>query len=692
MHKQNTCKIWFAAFLSISFVTGCGDCRNPDLTSPTVLSVTPPNASTGVCSNSVVTATFSEAMNVASINSATFTVTPGVSGTITHDASNTVFTFTPSSPLAVSTVYTATITTGVRDLFGNALASNFVWSFTTAANGCNPPPTVLSVTPPNASTGVCSNSVVTATFSEAMNVASINSATFTVTPGVSGTITHDASNTVFTFTPSSPLAVSTVYTATLTTGVRDLFGNALASNFVWSFTTAANGCNPPPTVLSVTPPNASTGVCSNSVVTATFSEAMNVATVNSATFTVAPGVTGTITHDASNTVFTFTPSSPLAVSTVYTATLTTGVRDLFGNALATNFVWSFTTAANGCNPPPTVLSVTPPNASTGVCSNSVVTATFSEAMNVASINSATFTVSGVTGTITHDASNTVFTFTPSSPLAVSTVYTATLTTGVRDLFGNALASNFVWSFTTAANGCNPPPTVLSVTPPNASTGVCSNSVVTATFSEAMNVASINSATFTVSGVTGTITHDASNTVFTFTPSSPLAVSTVYTATLTTGVRDLFGNALASNFVWSFTTAANGCNPPPTVLSVTPPNASTGVCSNSVVTATFSEAMNVASINSATFTVSGVPAPSPTTPPTPSLPSLPPALSPSAPSTPPLSPPGRDLFGNALASNFVWSFTTAANGCNPPPTVLSVRPTLPPVCAPTPSSPPPSARP
>ena len=163
-------------------------------------------------------------------------------------------------------------------------------------------------------------------------MASINSATFTVSPGVSGAITHDASNTIFTFTPSSPLAVSTVYTATITTGGRDLFGNALASNFVWSFTTAANGCSPPPTVLSVTPPSASTGVCSNSVVTATFSEAMNVASINATTFTVAPGVTGTITHDASNTVFTFTPSSPLAVSTVYTATIVPpALRDLFGN-------------------------------------------------------------------------------------------------------------------------------------------------------------------------------------------------------------------------------------------------------------------------------------------------------------------------------------------------------------------------
>ncbi|MCU1271658.1 MAG: hypothetical protein JWN74_2952, partial [Acidobacteriaceae bacterium] len=403
MSKQNTRKIWFTACLTLIFLGGCGDPdhnRFPGLTPPTVISIAPPDGALGVCPNSVITATFSEAMNVTTINAATFTVSPGVSGTITHDASDTIFTFTPASPLAVSTVYTATLTTAVYDLFGNTLASNFVWSFTTPANGCNPSPTVRSVTPPNASVGFCPNTVITATFSEAMNLASINSSTFTVTPGVSGTITHDASNTIFTFTPSSPLAITTVYSATITTGAQDLFGNALASDFVWSFTTAANGCNPPPTVRSVIPPNGSVGVCSNSVVTATFSEAMNVSTVNTTTFTVSPGVSGTITHDASDTVLTFTPSSPLAVSTVYTGTITTGVRDLFGNALASNFVWSFTTAANGCNPPPTVLSVSPPNASVGVCSNSVVTATFSEAMNVSTVNTTTFTVSpGVSGTI-----------------------------------------------------------------------------------------------------------------------------------------------------------------------------------------------------------------------------------------------------------------------------------------------------
>src|SRR6202030_293103 len=120
--------------------------------------------------------------------------------------------------------------------------------------------------------------------------------------GVSGTFTHDSSNTIFTFTPSIPLAAGTLYSATLTTGVRDLLGNTLASNFVWTFTTAANGCNPPPTVVSVTPPNASTLLCPNTIVTATFSEAMNVATINAATFTVSPGVSGTFTHDSSSTI------------------------------------------------------------------------------------------------------------------------------------------------------------------------------------------------------------------------------------------------------------------------------------------------------------------------------------------------------------------------------------------------------
>jgi GDP-D-mannose dehydratase len=684
--KEIMRKIWFTAFLVFLMMAGCGDpdhSENPSVTPPTVISVAPLTGALAACPATVVTATFSKAMNAADVNAGTFTLTPGVLGTVTHDASNTVFTFTPSSQLAVSTLYTAALTTGIRDLYGNALASNFVWTFTTAANGCNPPPTVLSVTPANGASGVCSNSLLTATFSEAMNVADVNAGTFTLTPGVLGTVTHDASNTVFTFTPSSQLAVSTLYTAALTTGIRDLYGNALASNFVWTFTTAANGCNPPPTVLSVTPTNGASGVCSNSLLTATFSEAMNVADVNAGTFTLTPGVLGTVTHDVSNTVFTFTPSSPLAIGTLYTATLTTGIRDLYGNALGGNFVWTFTTAANGCNPPPTVLSVTPTNGSSGVCSSSLLTATFSEAMNVASVNAGTFTLTpGVLGTVTHDVSNTVFTFTPSSPLAIGTVYTATLTTGIRDLFGNALGGNFVWTFTTAANGCNPPPTVLSVTPTNGASGVCPNAIVTATFSEAMNPSSIDGSTFTLTGpgavpVTGQVTYDAPSDTAIFTPTSSLAISAVYTATITTGAQGAFGNALAANFVWTFTTGANPCQPPAPPVSVTPPNGSTGVCPNIVVAATFPQAMDPTTINASTFTVSPGVAGTVTHDVSNTIFSFTPSgnLALNTLYTVTITTGAQDLFGNALASNFVWTFTTGSASCAPPPppTVVSVAP-------------------
>jgi len=126
--------ICFTAFLLLIFAAGCSDPdkagTNPTVTPPTAASVTPLSGATGVCPNATVTVTFSKAMNPATINATTFTVAPGVIGTVTHDTTNTIFTFTPSNPLALSTAYTATITTGAMDTFGNALASSFVWTFT----------------------------------------------------------------------------------------------------------------------------------------------------------------------------------------------------------------------------------------------------------------------------------------------------------------------------------------------------------------------------------------------------------------------------------------------------------------------------------------------------------------------------------------------------------------------------------
>jgi len=132
-----------ALTVALMMATGCSsnDNKNPvspggDTTAPTVSSTNPANGATSVA---VITATFSEAMNASMITATTFTVTgPGatpVAGTVAYNASTYIATFTPTAALAASTVYTATITTGVQDLAGNALAANHPWGFTTSAGG-----------------------------------------------------------------------------------------------------------------------------------------------------------------------------------------------------------------------------------------------------------------------------------------------------------------------------------------------------------------------------------------------------------------------------------------------------------------------------------------------------------------------------------------------------------------------------
>ena len=86
---------------------------------------------------------------------------------------------------------------------------------------------------------------------------------------------------------------------------------------------------------------------------------------------------------------TLTPSSALASSTTYTATVVggaSGVKDAAGNALATNFTWSFTTIDTT---PPTVSSVSHASGATNVSTSTNVTATFSEAMTACTITTST---------------------------------------------------------------------------------------------------------------------------------------------------------------------------------------------------------------------------------------------------------------------------------------------------------------
>ena len=117
------------------------DLGDPDTVAPTISAVAPADEATGVAATSNAEATFSEAMNPATISGSTFTLTrlgdtQSLTAQVTYDAATKKATFDPNADLDPSTTYTATIkggTSGVKDLAGNPLAQNKSWSFTTAA-------------------------------------------------------------------------------------------------------------------------------------------------------------------------------------------------------------------------------------------------------------------------------------------------------------------------------------------------------------------------------------------------------------------------------------------------------------------------------------------------------------------------------------------------------------------------------
>jgi len=99
------------------------------------------------------------------------------------------------------------------------------------------------------------------------------------------------------------------------------------------------------------------------------------------------------------------------------------------------------------------------------------------------------------------------------------------------------------------------PSVTSTSPVADATGVAVDTVITATFSEAMDESTITTSSFTLDGVAGSVSYDSGTYTATFTPSADLAESTTYTATLSTAITDAAGNPLAAEYSWGFTTVA-----------------------------------------------------------------------------------------------------------------------------------------
>jgi len=200
--------------------------------------------------------------------------------------------------------------------------------------------------------------------------------------------------------------------------------------------------------------------------------------------------------------------------------------------------------------PPAVSMVVPQ--SNGVGTNREIGVVFSEPMDPASINSSTFTIAGMSGTVTYDAANMIGAFKPSPDFAPNTAYNASITVGAKNLSGTPLAAPFDFSFTTRATKDTSAPNIIAVNLVAGATCVPVDQKIVVTFDEQMESLTINPTTFFIQGVAGTVTYDVVTQKATFTPSANLAANTTYTIMVTAGALDM-GGVPAAPFHQTFTT-------------------------------------------------------------------------------------------------------------------------------------------
>jgi len=307
-----------------------------DVVPPKVLSTKPADKEENVSKSTTVRVQFSKRMHHNSTESA-FSTSPVVPGTYTWDLSDMNLTFTPSKSLDGDRWYTVTISGNAQDYIGNKMSAQYKFSFHTFDDVG---PTVVSTSPKNAETNVKVATPILITFSEAPDATSAKDG-FSISPGI--TISSKTVSGSTLTVSHTGLQGDTKYTV-MVTGVKDPKGNPGTAHSFWFRTTDATA----PYVKSYTPASSATGVKVGTVITIVFSEEMDKASVESAV-TIYPAVGFMTKWDNASPTLTIIPGAILTECTKYIVNISTGAKDISGNALVTRFSLGFTTEGQCAN-------------------------------------------------------------------------------------------------------------------------------------------------------------------------------------------------------------------------------------------------------------------------------------------------------------------------------------------------------
>ena len=301
-------------------------------------------------------------------------------------------------------------------------------------------------------------------------------------------------------------------------------------------------------------------------------------------------------------------------STTATATLTIDPAAALGarnitvetNAQVLNVNAGFT-VQNTTTTPPVLVTISPVNGATGVPLNTAVTMQFSEPLNRTTVGTNDVILvdsvlqggtcgvtSGVSGSVTVDASGRVVTFLPSQVLAVGRLYYVCLNYAgvIKDPSGNLLAYTST-SFTTGYAPDTSGPSFLISSILNGDSTVPTNAPVILAFDKPIDPLTTPFGFQVMTGgnpVSGKYGYTPDYRQITFTPTSALSPATTYTASYTSTLEDSVGNELLNPGSFTFTTGAGAETTGPQIVAYTPhSNEITGL--NATLSATFSEPLN-----------------------------------------------------------------------------------------------------
>jgi hypothetical protein len=490
---------------------------------PAVVSTTPASGAGQVSVTTPLTVTFNEAINAATITTSTILLQDAngnsVAASVSYNAATNTATLTPSAALNADMQYTATVvggSSGVKDQNGNAMLANYAWSFMT--NG--PDPTISAVSPSSGETGVATTASVMVTFSNAMNAATLTPSTIVLKDGsgnvVPATVAYNSTTDTATLTPIGFFSTSSTYTVTVVSGsngVQDVNGRSLVANYSFSFTTSAQASFYP----SLWRPTATPSTISsdgNSVELGVKFSSAEAGSITGIRFYKGRGndgthvgnlwsasgqllATATFTNETATGWQQVNFSTPVAIqaNTIYVASYfapdghyaddanyfnTTGVNSYPLAAPATgavgggNGVYSYSSTSTFPNQnysgsnywvdvvfnnSPVVMSVTPANGATGVSTTSAIKIAFDRALDPTTITTSTVFLKDSSGnvvaaTLHYDPATYTIILTPDSALQSAVIYSLSVLggnngSGVKDQYGNYLATTFTSSFTTA---------------------------------------------------------------------------------------------------------------------------------------------------------------------------------------------------------------------------------------------------